>query len=48
MTSYTFRSSRPDNWTQPRPFTDASMRHMAYGAIQPMSQPTLFQRLFGF
>ena len=47
MSSYTFRSSRPDHWTQPRPFSDASLRQMAYGAVQPMPQPGLLQRIFG-
>ena len=47
MSSYTFRSSRPDRWVQPRPYSDASLRRMAYGAIQPMeaSRTGLLSRL---
>ncbi|UIP07664.1 hypothetical protein LY632_04495 [Erythrobacter sp. SDW2] len=48
MSSYTFRSSRPDAWTSPRPFSDASTRYMAYGPVQPMQQPGILARLFGF
>lgn len=47
MTSYTFRSSRPDQWTQPRPFIDATLRLRAYGPIQPMAEPGILQRLLG-
>ncbi|WP_284124402.1 hypothetical protein [Parerythrobacter aestuarii] len=47
MSSYSFRSSRPDSWTSPRPYRDASLRLHAYGPIQPMEQPSLLTRLFG-
>lgn len=47
MSGLTFRSSRPDGWTQPRPFRDASLRHQMFGPIRPMEEPGLFQRLFG-
>ena len=47
MSSYSFRSSRPDSWTNPRPYRDASQRMMAYGKIQPMEQPGFLTRLFG-
>lgn len=47
MSSYIFRSSRPDSWTNPRPHSDASLRYMAYGPVQPMAQPGLLARLFG-
>lgn len=48
MSSYTFRSSRPDHWTQPRPFTDASLRYMAYGPIQPLQrQGGFLSRMLG-
>ncbi len=47
MSSTTFRSSRPDRWTSPRPYTDASMRYMAYGPIQPMHKASFLERLFG-
>lgn len=47
MSSMTFRSSRPDRWTSPRPYSDATMRHMAYGPIQPMHRVGFFERLLG-
>lgn len=47
MISYTFRSSRPDNWTDPRPWTDASLRYQKHGPVQPMERPSLWQRLMG-
>lgn len=47
MSSISFRSSRPDGWTVPRPYRDASLRLRAHGPIQPMSQPGLLARLLG-
>ncbi len=47
MSSYSFRSSRPDGWTQPRPYSDATLRLMAHGPIQPMEEPGFLARLFG-
>ena len=47
MSSISFRSSRPDGWTVPRPHRDASLRYRAHGPIQPMSQPGLLARLLG-
>jgi hypothetical protein len=47
MSSLTFRSSRPDCWTSPRPYSDASLRRRAHGPIQPMERPSLWQRLLG-
>lgn len=38
MSSYTFRSSRPDRWAVPRAYTDPSLRRMHYGPIQPMAR----------
>lgn len=38
MSSHHFRSSRPDHWTMPRPWTDASSRYMAYGPVKPMDE----------
>ena len=46
MSSLSFRSSRPDNWVSPRPYSDASLRRMSHGPIQPMEQPGFLQRLF--
>ncbi|MGX7925096.1 hypothetical protein ACWPMX_00830 [Tsuneonella sp. HG094] len=48
MSGLSFRSSRPDPWVQPRPFTDASQRFRMHGPIRPMEEPSLFARLFGF
>lgn len=36
MSSYSFRSSRPDSWAVPRAYTDPTLRRMYYGPIQPM------------
>lgn len=48
MPSMTYRSSRPDNWTLPRPHRDASLRFLKHGPIQPMAEePGFFARLFG-
>ena len=48
MSSLSFRSSRPDNWVQPRPYTDPSQRYMRHGPILPMDEePGFFARLFG-
>lgn len=46
MSAVTFRTSRPDHWTSPRPFADASLRFAKHGKIQPMDQPGFWQRLF--
>lgn len=48
MSSYSFRSSRPDSWVQPRAHRDASIRYMTHGPVQPMEEPGLLQRLFGW
>jgi hypothetical protein len=47
MSAYTFRSSRPDRWVSPRPYTDASLRAATYGRVQPMEAPGLMERLVG-
>ncbi len=41
-----FRSSRPDDWSAPRPYSDPTYRHMAHGPILPMEKPGFFARLF--
>ncbi len=38
MSRYSFHSSRPDAWISPRPYSDASLRRMKYGRIQPMHE----------
>jgi len=45
MSAYTFRSSRPDRWVSPRPYSDASLRAATYGRFQPMEEPSLAERL---
>jgi len=45
MSSLIFRSSRPDRWTSPRPYSDASLRRHIHGPIQPMEKPSLLERL---
>lgn len=44
MSAYTFRSSQPDRWVSPRPYSDASLRAHTYGRVQPMHQPGMFER----
>lgn len=48
MSSGSFRSSRPDNWNSPRPYSDASTRYMKHGPILPMDEPGFFSRIFGW
>lgn len=45
MASFTYSSSRPDNWTCPRPYSDPSQRLRKYGRIRPMEEPGFWQRL---
>jgi hypothetical protein len=47
MTSFTYRSSRPDGWIQPRPHQDPTLRYMKHGRILPMEEPGFLARLFG-
>ena len=49
MSNLSYRSSRPDGWTMPRPYQDASLRYLRHGPIQPMEEPEgpgFFARLF--
>ena len=39
MSSRQYRSSKPDQWTLPRPYTDASLRYMKHGPIVPLDEP---------
>ncbi|BDI60230.1 hypothetical protein [Qipengyuania nanhaisediminis] len=48
MTSAPIHSSGHDTWSNPRPFSDATLRRIKYGAIRPMEEPGLFERWFGF
>lgn len=47
MSRLSYRSSRPDSWSHPRPYRDASLRLKAHGPIKPMEEPGLFSRLLG-
>ncbi|WP_209346813.1 hypothetical protein [Pontixanthobacter sp. CEM42] len=47
MSALSYRSSRPDQWAQPRPYSDASHRYMKHGAVLPMDQPGFLARLLG-
>lgn len=33
--------SRPDRWSNPRPYTDASLRRMKHGPLLPMEEPRI-------
>lgn len=46
MSGLQFRSSRPDQWTLPRPYQDANLRYRTHGPVQPMEQRSFFARLF--
>lgn len=46
MTPASIHSSKPDQWTAPRPYSDASLRYMKYGRIQPLEEPGFLERLF--
>jgi hypothetical protein len=47
MSSMHYRSSRPDQWTMPRPYQDANLRYIKHGPIRPMEEPGFLARLFG-
>lgn len=47
MSALSYRSSRPDQWAQPRPFSDASQRYIKHGPVLPLDQPSFLARLFG-
>lgn len=47
MSSMSFHSSRPDRWTQPKPYSDSSLRMRTHGPILPMEEPGFLARLFG-
>ncbi|MHA6317836.1 hypothetical protein ACXYN8_09265 [Altererythrobacter sp. CAU 1778] len=47
MSSLSFRSTKPDGWTMPRPYNDPNMRRAKHGPIQPMHAPSFLERLFG-
>ncbi len=42
-----FRSSRPDSWSSPRSYSDATYRAMSHGKILPMEEEGFFAKLFG-
>lgn len=47
MSAYTFRSSRPDNWVNPRPTRDPARLRAIHGPLQPMQRPGLLARMLG-
>ena len=47
MPQYPIRTSRPDHWTSPRPYSDPSLRALAYGKIRPMHEPSWLEKLLG-
>lgn len=42
-----YHSSKPDKWTEPRPYQDASLRYRTHGPLQPLHEPSWWERLFG-
>lgn len=46
MSSLQYRSSKPDAWTMPRAYQDASLRYMKHGPILPMEEPGMLARFF--
>jgi hypothetical protein len=46
MPGLSYRSSQPDRWIMPRPYSDASLRRHVHGPIQPMEEPGFLARLF--
>ena len=47
MTSAPIHTSGTDAWSNPRPYSNDSIRRMKYGRIQPMEEPGFFERWFG-
>lgn len=48
MSLRSFRSSSPDPWSVPRPYSDANLRMMKHGRVLPMKdEPGLLWRLLG-
>ena len=45
MASRIYTSSRPDRWSSPRAYSDPSLRRSMYGAVQPMEEPSVLERL---
>ena len=45
MANRIYTSSRPDAWTSPRPYRDASLRLAVHGPIRSMYEPSLLERL---
>ena len=45
MTQYPIRTSRPDQWTSPRPYSDPSLRALAYGRVRPMHEPSWWAKI---
>ena len=45
MTQASITTSKPDKWTCPRPYTDASFRYRKHGAVRPLVAPSWLERL---
>lgn len=48
MSSYSFRSSKPDRWISPRPHSDPALRALAYGPVRSMDEPSWLAKLLGW
>jgi hypothetical protein len=47
MIPTSYRSSRADTWSRPRPYSDPNLRYLRYGPIRPMDEDRgLLWRLF--
>jgi hypothetical protein len=45
MSNLTYRSSRPDGWTVPRAYSDASLRYRSHGPVLPMREDSWLERV---
>lgn len=45
MASEPFHRSPPDQWSNPRPYSDPASRYRKYGPVRPMEEPGIFSRL---
>lgn len=47
MSYHHYRGSPPDAWSHPRPYSDPSLRALAYGKVRPMQEPSWWERVLG-
>ena len=45
MTPASIFKSKPDHWTAPRPYCDASIRFHKHGPVQPMHNPNWVDKM---